>query len=274
LEYHFWNTSGGAAPRADQGESQMREIVYYIEELREYYESHEFFIELLTDESLSGERRLAWAPSVVPFIMGYSDLNKYVLRKGEGEADLDPLQALLNAHTYEEDFHWQWMLNDLERLGADGVMPLSDAARVLWGADFQHSRRLCLELAALAAEAPAYAVFAMVEAIEAISITIFERCQGITLKDGRECEFFGTKHYLAEASHSIKSPDLDASALPILDEAQREHGKQMVDRVFVLFDDWSSELLRFANENGGPAVDYARMVQESKDLRPANGASL
>ena len=252
----------------------MREIVYYIDELREYYESHELFVQLLTDESLPGERRLAWAPSVVPFVMGYSDLNKYVLRKGEGDADLDPLQAMLNARTYEADFPWQWMLNDLERLGADGVMPRSDAARVLWGTDFQHSRRLCLELAALASDAPAYAVFAMVQAIEAISIAIFERCQAITLHDGRECEFFGTKHYLAQASRSLKSPDLDAAALPILDEPRRERAKLMVDRVFVLFDEWSTALLRFANENEAPALDYARMVRQSKDLRPADGASL
>ena len=69
--------------------------------------------------------------TVIPFIMGYSDLNKYVFRKGEGDADLEPLQVLLNAHTYEEDFHWQWMLNDLEKLGSDSPMPLPNAARVL-----------------------------------------------------------------------------------------------------------------------------------------------
>jgi hypothetical protein len=252
----------------------MQEILEYIEERRKHYAGHDFFVRLLTDESLPGERRLAWAPSVVPFIMGYSDLNKYVFRKGEGDADLDPLQALLNAHTYEEDFHWQWMLNDLERLGADSRMSLSDAVRVLWAADFKHSRRLCLELTSLASDSPTYAVLAMVEAIEAVSITIFERCQGITLRDGRECEFFGTKHYRAEASHSIKSPDLPASTLPTLDAPQREHAKLMVDRVFTLFDEWSSALLHFANENDTPVVAYGRMLRQSKDAQPDNGVFL
>lgn len=252
----------------------MHQVISYIEEHRKHYEDHDFFVQLLTNDSLPGDKRLAWAPSVIPFIMGYSDLNKYAFRKGEGDADLDPMQALLNAHTYEEDFHWQWMLNDLEKLEADSPMPLSDAARVFWGAEFQHSRRLCLGLASLASDEPAYAVFAMVEAIEAVSITIFEHCQGITLPDGRECEFFGTKHYQAEASHSIKSPEVAESSLPALDDPQREHAKLMVDRTFALFDEWSSALLRFAIENEEPAATFARMVQQSREAWPENGVSL
>ncbi|MER5942629.1 hypothetical protein ABT121_35665 [Streptomyces sp. NPDC001928] len=244
----------------------MQDVIDHIADRRKQYEGHDFFVRLLTDDSLPGERRLAWAPSVVPFIMGYSDLNKYVFRKSEEDAQLDQLQALLNDHTYEEDFHWQWMLNDLERLSADSPMPLSDASRVLWGADFQHSRRLVLELAALAANAPTYAVFAMVEAIEAVSITIFKHCQGITLRDGQECEFFGTKHYKAEASHSIKSPEVEETSLPALDSAQRKESSLMVDHVFALFDDWTTSLLKFALGNEAHRLTYERMVRQSKEL--------
>jgi len=246
----------------------MQKVIDYIESRRKSYENHDFFAHLLTDESLPGEKRLAWGPSVIPFIMGYSDLNKYVFRKDESDARSDQLQALLNAHTYEEDFHWQWMLTDLAKLNADSTMPLSDATRVLWGADFQHSRRLCLELTALAAGAPTYAVFAMVESIEAVSITIFTHCRGIALREGVECEFFGTKHYMAEASHSIKSPEVEETSLPSLDEAQREECRRMVDRVFSLFDEWSGSLLRFALESWDHKRTYERMIQESKDLLP------
>lgn len=252
----------------------MQVVIDHIEERRKAYEGHDFFVKLLTDESLSGERRLAWAPSVIPFIMGYSDLNKYVFRKGEGDAHLDPLQALLNAHTYEEDFHWQWMLGDLDKLGADSRMPLSEATRVLWGTAFTHSRRLCLELASIAAGAPAYAVFAMVETIEAVSITIFDHCRGITLRDGEECEFFGTKHYAAEASHSIKSPQVTQSSLPILDDDRRAEAISMVDRVFPLFDEWSDGLLQFAIENEVHADTYAKAIKQSKAAWPEDIESL
>jgi len=246
----------------------MQQVIDYIEERRASYENHEFITHLLDDESIPGEKRLAWGPTVIPFIMGYSDLNKYVFRKCEDDAQIDKLQELLNAHTYEEDFHWQWMLTDLEKLDADSSMHLSDAARVLWSSDFKHSRQLCLELAALAANAPTYALFAMVDAVEAVSVTVFAHCRGITVRDGRECEFFGTKHYMAEASHSIKSPEVEEAILPHLDDAQREESRRMVDRVFSLFDDWSSSLLRFARESGEHDREYKRMVQESKDLLP------
>ncbi|MFF9483131.1 hypothetical protein [Streptomyces sp. NPDC014733] len=246
----------------------MQEVIRYIEEQRKRYEDHDFFVRLLADKTLSGDKRLAWAPSVVPFIMGYSDLNKYVFRKDHEAGALDPLQELLNAHTYEEDFHWQWMLTDLAKLGADGRMSLSDASRVLWGADFQHSRRLCLGLAEMAADAPTYAVFAMVESIEAVSVTIFEHCQGITLRSGEECDFFGTPHYLAEASHSIKSPEVENSDLPLLDAAQRERARLIVDRTFSLFDDWSTALLDFALKNDGYQSTYERMIHDSKHSSP------
>ncbi|MFD8812624.1 hypothetical protein ACFV23_14360 [Streptomyces sp. NPDC059627] len=247
----------------------MQHVVDHIEQRRKEYEDHDFFKNLLDDASLPGEKRLAWGPSVVPFIMGYSDLNKYVFRKSEDAARADPLQALLNAHTVEEDFHWQWMLTDLEKLGADSRMPLSDATRVLWGTEFTHSRRLVLELAALAAGAPTYAVFAMVEAIESVSVTIFTHCRGITLRDGGECEFFGTKHYLAESSHTIKSPEVAAESLPVLDEARRQEAIRMVDRVFALFDDWSTALLEFAlDDDGDHEGTYRRMIQESRDQLP------
>jgi hypothetical protein len=45
-----------------------------------------------------------------------------------------------------------------------------------------------------------------------------------------------------------------------------------VDRVFSLFADWSTSLLRFATENEVHALTYERMVQQSKDVQPETGA--
>jgi hypothetical protein len=83
-------------PLAPSAEPNMQEVLSHIEEQRKRYRDHVFFTRLLTNELLPGDRRPAWAPSVILFIMGYSDLNKYVFRKGEGDADLEPLQVLLN----------------------------------------------------------------------------------------------------------------------------------------------------------------------------------
>jgi hypothetical protein len=245
----------------------MYEILSYIDECQKSYEQHNFFTKLLDNEYLTGKERLAWAPCVVPFIMGYSDLNKYTFRDESSAVNDDPLQRMLNIHTYEEDFHWQWMLDDLDKLGVNPKLTLSDAARIFWSPEMKASRQLCIEIAVLASQHDSSVVFAIVEAIEAVSITIFRHCQGIALESGVECEFFGTKHYLAEAGHLIKSETQPKENLPNLTEEQRELAKSAVDRVFHLFDSWSSSLLTYAKTHAtAPQAAFAKMVNESENL--------
>ncbi|MEV4127283.1 hypothetical protein [Nocardia sp. NPDC049707] len=245
----------------------MKQILGYIDRKQTDYENHAFFTDLLDNAALSGNERLAWAPSVVPFIMGYSDLNKYVFRDETSDRRGDPLQKMLNTHTYEEDFHWQWMLDDLSRLGADTELSLSDSARVLWSPDMSVSRRLCLKLAALTATLPVSGIYAMVEAIEAVSVTIFKHCQGITLEDGQECEFFGTKHYLAEAGHLMKTDDDSKRNLPVLDDSERAAARAAVDDVFSLFDEWSESLMDYARRYSTDAAKaWAQIIAASQAL--------
>jgi hypothetical protein len=245
----------------------VQNVLSYIDTRQKTYEHHRFFAELLDDRNLSGEARLAWAPCVIPFIMGYSDLNKYIFRNESEAARADPLQRMLNIHTYEEDFHWQWMLDDLNKLGVNSNLTIADAARVFWSPEMKVSRQLCLQFAAIASTVPSFGVFAMVEAIEAVSITIFRHCRDITLRDGQECEFFGTKHYLAEAGHLIKSEAQPKSELPVLSAEQRASALGVVDRVFELFDVWSDSLFQYAKSHAAdPVTAYTEMVRRSEQL--------
>lgn len=246
----------------------MKDVISYIKDKRKEYGGHAFFTELLDNPALPGEKRLRWAPSILPFIMGYADLNDSVFRKSATGNAGDRLQAMLSAHTYEEDFHWQWLLNDLSRLHANPPLLLSDSVRVMWSEEFKHSRVLTLELAALGLRAPTYVVFAMMEAIEAVSITIFTKCLGITLQNGDECEFFGTKHYMAESSHAIHSEAGAESKLPYLDEDQRRVAMEAVEHVFCLFSDWSDALLKYALTVEDHSTFYARIIAKSKSMLP------
>lgn len=47
----------------------------------------------------------------------------------------------------------------------------------------------------------------------------------------------------------------------------------MVDRVFSLFDDWATSLLRFATENNAHAHAYERTVQQSREIQPETGVA-
>ena len=219
----------------------MKTILEHIESKQQAFEKHPFFSEILCNTNLTGEQRLSWAPMMLPFVLGYADLNKYIFRN-ENAAD-DPIQAELNAHTYEEESHHQWMLADLEALSLDPEMKLSDTARMLWSTTFSESRVLTLRLAQLAATYPSpYQLFTMIESIEAVSITVFKNCRNIKNKYGKELQFFGNKHYNAEANHEIHHHGEEAGPSITLDETQQTIAIKIVDAVFELLIDWTGQL--------------------------------
>jgi hypothetical protein len=248
----------------------MKEVIDYIETKRLQFERHPFFTELLDNENLSGEQRLAWGPGTVPFIMGYSDLNKQVFRNEAN--DEDPVQHDLNMHTYEEDFHWQWMLDDMEVLNANPKLSFSDAVRLIWSPDFRVSREVPLRLTSLVRTTDTHGVFAIVEAIEAVSVTMFQHCQGIRLSNGQECQFFGTKHYLAESGHGIKSADCKTAQEIRLTEEARETCRALVDRVFDLFSNWLDSLCSFAGKYGPEFEVHARQAISASAALPRAAA--
>lgn len=226
----------------------MKTVLDYIELKRKNFEGIAFFKDVLCNTTLTGEQRLCWAPMFVPFVMGYADLNKYVFR--DESVTNDPIQKEINKHTYEEDSHYRWLLADLQTLNLNPQLSMSDCTGVLWSDEFSESRILILRIAQLAAtQSETYQRFVVIEAIEAMSITFFRNCVGIKTAAGEECQFFGEKHYKAEANHDIHH-DKDgfcASAMELTTE-QQVIAKEIVDEVFELFGTWSDSLTKFARE--------------------------
>lgn len=66
---------------------------------------------------------------MAPFILAFGDLNKYVMRD---ESCSDPHQRRVNAHTYEDDHHWPWYLEDMIALGLDGVTTPTELFRSIY----------------------------------------------------------------------------------------------------------------------------------------------
>jgi hypothetical protein len=99
---------------------------------------------------------------------------------------------------------------------------MADAARIFWSPGFTESRFLVMKIARLAAMYPEpYQIFSMVEAIESISITIFRYCRGIKNRYGQECQFFGNKHYEAEAGHRINEKGVESVRIRLEDRQYR-----------------------------------------------------
>ena len=87
----------------------MRTVMRAIFEAKRAYATLPLF-EFMRDETLTPRQRLAFFPCMAPFILAFGDLNKYVMRD---ETSTDPYQPLVNRHTYEDDHHWPWYLEDL-----------------------------------------------------------------------------------------------------------------------------------------------------------------
>ncbi len=97
------------------------------------------FFGFLEDETIPARQRLGFMPCMAPFILDFGDLNKYVLRD---ESSDDPHQHLVNLHTYEDDHHWPWYLEDLELLGYDAPQSPAEMLRTLYSDRHKVNRML------------------------------------------------------------------------------------------------------------------------------------
>ena len=225
----------------------MKQILALIAEKQQVYSQLPFF-QFLQDESINPIKRLAFAPCAAPFIMSFADLNKYVLRQ---EPTNDKIQAILNQHTYEDDFHWQWFLEDLEALGFNCSLQLNDALRFLWSEETQTSRLLTHELYQYIAQSEPIEKLVALEAIEAtsnvcVSITkqVINELQLVT---NQEYKYFGSNHCDAENNHNAYSDNVRKFLENIhISEKNRQKSIDLIEKVFELFTHWTYGLLSYA----------------------------
>ncbi len=147
----------------------MKDILELIEHKKQAYAELPLFA-FMQDTRLAPQQRLAFAPCMAHFIMSFGDLNKYVFRD---QADTSPLQKLINAHTYEDDHHYPWFLNDLHKLGFNTSRGFVETLRFLWSEETQITRQLSYQLAAYTLHAEAVYKIAVIEAIEATGNILF-----------------------------------------------------------------------------------------------------
>lgn len=225
----------------------MKDILALIEEKQKIYSQLPFF-QFLQDDSIHPIKRLAFAPCAAPFIIGFSDLCKCVLRQ---EPTDDKIQTILNQHTYEDDFHWQWFLEDMQKLGFNCSLQFNDSLKFLWSEETQTSRLLTYELYKHITQANSLEKLVILEAVEAtsdvcISITkqIVDKLQ---LVSNQEYKYFGDCHFEAEHNHNAHSDHVKKFIANIhLSEKTRKKSVDLVEQVFELFTLWTYSLLSYA----------------------------
>ncbi|MGF1676771.1 MAG: hypothetical protein ACFCUV_24290 [Rivularia sp. (in: cyanobacteria)] len=225
----------------------MKEVLAHIEKKKQEFAKLEFF-EFLEDKSIPPRQRFGFAPCFVPFVMGFGELNRYVWRD---EPTNDPIQAIINQHTYEDDGHWIWFLEDLTKLGFDMSSSFTDATRFIWSKEIQVSRQTFYEIYRCTYKAAPIHKLVVIEAIEATA-DIFLSTTNLVAKEleltsGIEYKYFGMHHYSIDSNHSMDSVESVESISNIeLEEDVKQEALELVNEMFDLFTIFVDVLVKYA----------------------------
>ncbi|HIK08272.1 MAG TPA: hypothetical protein IGS40_26920 [Trichormus sp. M33_DOE_039] len=203
--------------------------------------------EFLKDKSIDPRQRLAFAPCITPFVMNIWEVNKYFFRV---EPTNDPIQKLINVHSYEDDHHFLWYYEDMEKLGFNQSMTYLDALKFIWGPENEKARRVCYKMSAYAYEADPVLKLAIIESNEAtgnvvLSLTaeVVRELQQIT---GENYRYFGDYHLAVETGHAMGTPDVEILIESIeISKEMEEKACYLVEEVFAAFTEMLNEWMAY-----------------------------
>jgi hypothetical protein len=224
----------------------MKAVMRELAQAKRHYSQLPFF-EFLRCESIAPRERLAFFPAMAPFILAFSDLNRFVLRD---EASADPHQQLVNDHTEEDDHHWPWYLEDFTKLGFDRTTSVTQVLRSYMRDDAIQNRMLAPRLAQLIHGTSPIEKLVIVEAIEETGNVLFgltsKISQRIQAEGGPELKYLGQFHFARETGHAMHGMDHRVLESISLTQLERVRCLDLSFRAFDLFADWSTELLAYA----------------------------
>ncbi|MFM9268137.1 hypothetical protein [Tychonema sp. BBK16] len=229
----------------------MKEVLALIEKKKQEFAKSGLF-EFMRDKSIDPRQRLAFAPCLAHFAMSFGELNQSIFRE---EPTNDPLQAMVNNHTYEDDHHWLWFLADMETLGINHKsLNFSDALNFVWSEEIKASRLVTYQIFRYAFGASPIAKLAILEAVEATgnvflsaTASVAEEIRSTTKK---ELVYFGRFHLDVETGHTTGTPDVEQSIknIPLTIETRQEVF-EIVENLFEIFTEQIDELLVFAKNH-------------------------
>jgi hypothetical protein len=228
----------------------MKEVLAFVEQKKQEFAQLRLF-QYLQDRSIDPKQRLAWAPCVAPFAMGFGQLNKYDLRK---EPTDNPIQKLINKHTYEDDHHWIWFLEDLETLGLIQPMNFSNSMKFYFGEETYKTRQVCHQIALHTFQAEPIIVLAAIEAIEATgNVTLAltaQVAQELEQTTKQSYRYFGQYHFCVETGHTTGTDDIEQFLETIqLTEEQKTKAFTVVEKVFEVFTEAMNEMMAYAERH-------------------------
>jgi hypothetical protein len=248
----------------------MTRIVQLIEERKREFAALPFF-QFIQDDSLDPLQRFAFVPCMAPFAASFRDFNIHTLRQ---EPTNDPIQKAINRHTYEDETHYKWYLEDLEKMGFNHELKFTDALKFLWGEETLKTRRVCYDLHAL------YTTYThpllrlvIIEAVEETGNVAF----GAFIHPGAQLQgetqhlyrYYGRAHLAAENGHMQNNEHgLDYFLGEVdLELALENQACELIDQVFDIFTRFMNECHDFAQNN--PAAQPFRTAVKRRAMAAA-----
>ncbi|MDY7022134.1 MAG: hypothetical protein SWJ54_12370, partial [Cyanobacteriota bacterium] len=248
---------------------KMKSVLALIEKKKATFSQLPFY-KFLRNDAIDPKQRLAFAPCFSFFVMGFRELNTHVFRDIPTQ---DKVQDLINQHTYEDDTHWIWFLEDLEKLGIDYSLRFSNSLRYLWSPENNCSRWVIYKLYRLTYQAHPIQKLVILEAIEAIADIFLgataQVASALQEISKEEYHYFSQHHFSVDTNHEMHSEEQEAfiKNLEISVEFQ-DNIYEIVEQVFEIFTDFSSALLEYAQTHSinQPLKDMA-MLDELRNLK-------
>ncbi|MBE9213368.1 hypothetical protein IQ247_11930 [Plectonema cf. radiosum LEGE 06105] len=234
----------------------MKEVLELIEQKKQEFAKLPFF-EYLGDESIDPRQRLVWVPYIAPFVMTFGELNQYFFRNEKfvyEKLEDKQLQELINQHTYEDQYHWIWFLEDLEKMGLNPLVNFTDVLKFIWSKETQTARTIAYELIISAFNEDPVLKAIVLESVEAtgnVAFSVFgklgKELEEITQKSYR---YFSYSHLKVETGHLIAEvSNLDELLERIyLTPNQKKQAYKLVEKVFDGFTKFMNQMMFIASK--------------------------
>lgn len=188
---------------------KFQEVISVVEQRRQELSEHQF-IKTIKNESIPLEKRMSFVPYWTFYAMTAADILDSWIRIDNPKTKLE---ERINAFVEEDNFHYNFFLNDVEKvLGytLDRFGSYAAVLRHIWGDDSKAVRQLQYSWAACAKKYDdPMVVLATFEAIEAGLKDSFEAAYNYFYKPDSEDEglkslkYFGRAHVELEMNHTV-----------------------------------------------------------------------
>lgn len=228
----------------------MKTVLDYIRDKQSDFRQHAFF-SMLTDETVDIHHRMSFVTAWAPFVMNLADFFRYRVRD---EASPDPIQQIVNKHTYIDDSHWKMYLQDLETILGDCPKQLIETIRLLWADHRSKARMSSYDIIAHVAQRDPVmrlVVLQSIEATGAIGFPIFTQAsREYQRTTGRQLIYLGLFHEKLESGHIMGTDDIEATLAEIVLTPEMElRAKELVDVVFSALSSMLHESLAYVHSN-------------------------